>query len=323
MSKKISSDEFHDAVERQLSGLKPDPWLAQRILAAAKGEKPMKKKATVSFALVLAIVLGVTAVASAATEVFNFITINLKGEVVATQPTPLSTPPVAAEEQSADNDPQLRIDAYLTSIAEEDYGEAHYQTEDGSSGGYIERRRTIGSEVELLECLSDMEYLTIPVHVPEGYVFDTALLWLGCDEAGEYHLAEHIEGNGYEFSRYTVDEEHSVVIGFDITYRKEDQPTDIIHIQSILSEMADSNISIPENTQYQSVDVPNMDGAVYIGGIQSRGLFMGRTLANPVVCTRIPDSTGMMPATVSYLTERIQVIAPSLSPDVLIAMYQK
>ena len=43
MNKKISADDFHDAIERQLSGLEPDPWLAQRIIASDKEEVKVKK----------------------------------------------------------------------------------------------------------------------------------------------------------------------------------------------------------------------------------------------------------------------------------------
>ena len=42
MNKKISVDDFHDAIDRQLSGLEPDPWLAQRIIASDKEEVKVK-----------------------------------------------------------------------------------------------------------------------------------------------------------------------------------------------------------------------------------------------------------------------------------------
>ena len=64
MNKKISADEFHASVERQLSGLKPDPWLAQRIEASDKEEKPVKKFSA-TFILIAAIIcISVTALAA-------------------------------------------------------------------------------------------------------------------------------------------------------------------------------------------------------------------------------------------------------------------
>lgn len=56
MNKKISSDEFHNSIDRQLSGLKPDPWLAQHIMASAKEEEPVKKF-TVSTALIVVLIV--------------------------------------------------------------------------------------------------------------------------------------------------------------------------------------------------------------------------------------------------------------------------
>jgi len=55
--------EFQDAINHRLSGLEGNPWLAQRIMTAEKGEPPvMKKKLSVSFILVLlAMALTVTA----------------------------------------------------------------------------------------------------------------------------------------------------------------------------------------------------------------------------------------------------------------------
>lgn len=59
MNKKIASDEFHNSIDRQLSGLKPDPWLAQHIMASAKEEEPVKKF-TVSTALIVVLIVIAT-----------------------------------------------------------------------------------------------------------------------------------------------------------------------------------------------------------------------------------------------------------------------
>ena len=64
MNRKISADEFRASVERQLSGLKPDPWLAQHIEASDKEGKPVKKFSA-TFILVAAIIcISVTALAA-------------------------------------------------------------------------------------------------------------------------------------------------------------------------------------------------------------------------------------------------------------------
>ena len=48
---------LQSAIDHRLSGLKENPFLARRIIAAAKGERPMKKKLSVSLMLVLALTL--------------------------------------------------------------------------------------------------------------------------------------------------------------------------------------------------------------------------------------------------------------------------
>lgn len=51
------------AVNSSLTHLREDPWLAQRVLANAKGEEPVKRK--ISLALVLTVVLGIAAMGTA------------------------------------------------------------------------------------------------------------------------------------------------------------------------------------------------------------------------------------------------------------------
>ena len=52
-----------EAVSSSLAYVQEDPWLAQRVLANAKGEEPVKKK--ISLALVLCIVLGLALIGTA------------------------------------------------------------------------------------------------------------------------------------------------------------------------------------------------------------------------------------------------------------------
>ena len=55
---------FQNAVDRRLSGLQENPFLAQRIMNAEKGEIKLKKKLTLSMVLVIALLLiAVTALA--------------------------------------------------------------------------------------------------------------------------------------------------------------------------------------------------------------------------------------------------------------------
>ena len=66
MKDKITAREFRESMDRRLSGVQDDPWLAQRIIASEKGAEPMRKKLPLSIviAIVLVIVATVTALAT-------------------------------------------------------------------------------------------------------------------------------------------------------------------------------------------------------------------------------------------------------------------
>lgn len=63
MTLREEQERVRQAVDQSLSHLREDPWLAQRVLADAKGEEPVKKK--ISLALVLAVALGIAVMGTA------------------------------------------------------------------------------------------------------------------------------------------------------------------------------------------------------------------------------------------------------------------
>lgn len=67
--------KIHRAVEQVTSAAKPDPWLAQkvRVRAQEKEEKHMKKKLPAGAVIVIAIMLFMTAVSAAVTNVFGLL----------------------------------------------------------------------------------------------------------------------------------------------------------------------------------------------------------------------------------------------------------
>ena len=67
MNRKISRTEFSESMDRHLSAVKADPWLAQRIIAAEGGEKPVARKWSASIVLAIALVAVLATGALAAT----------------------------------------------------------------------------------------------------------------------------------------------------------------------------------------------------------------------------------------------------------------
>ena len=57
MSQKITRTEFRESMDRRLSAIKAEPWLAQRIIAAEGGEKPVAKKLSTSMILAIALIV--------------------------------------------------------------------------------------------------------------------------------------------------------------------------------------------------------------------------------------------------------------------------
>ena len=67
MNQKITRTEFKESMDRRLSAMKAEPWLAQRIIAAEGGEKPVAKKLSASMILVIALIVITATGALAAT----------------------------------------------------------------------------------------------------------------------------------------------------------------------------------------------------------------------------------------------------------------
>ncbi|MBR5959471.1 MAG: hypothetical protein IKZ98_00615 [Clostridia bacterium] len=66
MRNELNRTEFSESLDRRLSGLQDDPWLAGKVLAKAEGEKPVKKlSATTIFVIALLILTMAGALAAA------------------------------------------------------------------------------------------------------------------------------------------------------------------------------------------------------------------------------------------------------------------
>ena len=70
--------QMQQKLNHSLSGLKENPFLAQRVIAQAKGEPEMKKK--ISFALILAMILLILLAVAAVAEVLGINVFELFGK---------------------------------------------------------------------------------------------------------------------------------------------------------------------------------------------------------------------------------------------------
>ena len=66
MRNELNRTEFSESLDKRLSGLQGDPWLAAKVLAKTEGEKPVKKlSATTIFVIVLLVLTMAGALATA------------------------------------------------------------------------------------------------------------------------------------------------------------------------------------------------------------------------------------------------------------------
>ena len=321
---KMRKEEVQEALNRSLSGLHEDPWLAQRILASEKGEERMKKKQTKGMVLVLIALISITVVAFAATEVYKTITINQKGEIideqeVLMQPQPTQTPTPMTDDEFA----YTREQEYLNNAPEDQYAEV---TSDGS-GASRGPQKTVFSESEFRALMAECDYLTQPDFVPEGYHFEMATVFLGCDEAADYQLEELKQEEDTDYFRYSIPAGYEKVTGYDVTYR--DNEGGYISIYDMLAEYTDEHLfSFPEAYDYRSMDLPGMEYSISIAGNGWNRLIMMRKLNSPILCRWYPekykrDYPNRMPDFFTYQSEEIHASSNSVDVEALISMYGK
>ena len=68
MNLREEQEKVQKAMNSALSGLQEDPWLTQRVLANAKGEKPVKRKISLALVLSMTAILAVVGTAYALTS---------------------------------------------------------------------------------------------------------------------------------------------------------------------------------------------------------------------------------------------------------------
>ena len=71
MSKRYTKETFSESLDRRLSGFQADPWLAQRIIGASEGEKPVKKLSLGAILVIALLCILVTGAVAAALNGWN------------------------------------------------------------------------------------------------------------------------------------------------------------------------------------------------------------------------------------------------------------
>ena len=286
MNKKITAAELYDSVERQLSGLKPDPCLARHVIAAGRGENGMKKKLSAGLVFAIVLVLVLATAACAVTGLYRVVTWN--GEIKATkEPYPEQQPDDEAwmdfELQSAAADYPEDETVYLW-MENKDY-------EKIERGLIREAKKTFGSHEEFMEYMAGDQNLTLPVWLPEENVREyTAETTMECRAFGKYDRLEDAKKGRIQINRFLIDEPSRVNTEYSITLSLEDGSFYLVHAE-LLRGTSEEALLLREGETAEKITVKGMDEALLIRSKEWPdwiGLVMRRELDEPVRLKQLP-----------------------------------
>ena len=281
----------------------------------------MKKKLSFSFVTVIAILFVLAAVAYAATEVYNRMNINWRGEVVE---EPESVPQPTAEIAAATEDMDLHqiAERLVESAPEGEIVIAFFPTPDGGQSGikrsYCQR---ITSWEELQQTLAGDSHITLPAWIPDGYHLQYAEI--SFKSKNDYQLIEEKQEGSVTLKRYSVDEENKII---DVCYLffKDDENHSISITSTLAGNTAYNNsvISVSADASVTSVTVPGMENATAVSYTENnkKNLFLQRLLDAPVEWMDTPE---MPPFPMTYAEEHIDIWATELSIDELVKMFSR
>ena len=292
MNEKISANEFRQSLDRHLSHMKADPWLAQRIITSERGETKVKKKLSVSM-IVASLLLVLTTVALAVTGLYRVI--NWQGEVTRTT-DPSQTPgtdtvQAVSEEWHVDS-----LNSFISEIPNEETAFAWYNNDDGSiKCSELHQKQIPISSIEwFAEYMHDIRHLSVPVSFPEGNVtYCYGKVFMECKAFGKYSLIKNGQSGSMCYNRFLIDESSSIVTGYDLFFALGDPENGTRYI--IRSELRDRTYEEPlmlrEGETAKKVSIEGMSDALLIMAEDPAypdGLIMQRKLDEPVQLKQLP-----------------------------------
>ena len=262
MSEKIRPDEFRESMDRCLSGVKADPFLAGRVIASKEGEPRMKRKLSVSLVFVLIALLALGTVAYSATHLFR--SVNMSGEVVSTEPPREIDECFYGSGMSAMETKKL-VDQTANDVPDDIYCQAWYSSPKDHATYLSTHYRTkkITSYEEFLEYMAGTEHLTLPAYVPEDYTSFSAEVYMDCAYGYPLELLEENTNGPVQYVRYTYDESASVISGYLLIFGYEDHSRDM-YIMSSMAGSVPEAYDLTDNDTSEPVTVKGMDGAILL-----------------------------------------------------------
>ena len=236
MNEKISANEFRESLDRHLSHMKADPWLAQRIIDSERGETKVKKKLSVSM-IVASLLLVLTTVALAVTGLYRVI--NWQGDVTRTtdltQTSCTDAVQPVTEERHVDS-----LNSFISEIPNEETAFVWYDNDDGSiKCSELHQKQIPISSIEwVAEYMHDIRHLSVPVSFPEGNVtYCYGKIIMECKAFGNYSLIKNGQSGSMYYNRFLIDESSSIATGYDLLFALGDLEPDILSDPSCVTEL--------------------------------------------------------------------------------------
>ena len=321
MNKKISVDDFHDAIERQLSGLEPDPWLAQRIIASDKEEVKVKK---ISHATVIIVAIIVLAMATALAAGLGG-RVNWLGEVQHESESSIAPTPMPTVEPQATKDPD-EIDPHFYELL--DYSKDRELIVLSTA-----HKDIFSSRIQQIRNIDDFKTLMdtaapdfpLPAEIPEGYVLDKCSVEFGCLPQGEYTLtSQTVHPEGFTESHYAVDPSMDFVKGYSIILKTEDEKDyiSILVYMNSTTNPKEYTFGITEDQSARVVQVAGMENALIIDSKNTSLLAMRKAMSSSQDDLQFAGPE-MEPMIETYNEYRIEVRTPLLPENELIGVFAK
>jgi hypothetical protein len=271
-------EELEGLIHRQILSL-PD---------SEGGEITMKKPIKLRIAIVIGILMGIMAIAYAAT---NWINLNWKGEEAENTPR---------MQETQNMDLITQMNNALFEVPDEYYGVVVSENSEDVTSRY---------KLSRSESLSVLDGIPL-MRVPDISFSGTTEVELDfqCGEHGEYVLADEEENNGFTLRKYAIAPENEVVTGYLVQYWENEKVVKSIQSRLTPSKTHTFSFRAEGNVDTQVVTAPGMDEALWITRNGKTSLKMIRKLEQPVTVKAAPESSlGEFDGTIAYGYELITV----------------
>ncbi len=287
------------AIDKTLENLPEDPFLPQRIAARAAQSGEGAKMKNHKWILIVAVVVMMSLTAAVASEMFSG-TVDWDGNLTpdTTMPTVALTPVPEAAEGEIDRAKQQMMFESANRPGDGQMTVWYDLTSRDTPNGWNSLHHSVADMQQFENLMAAAEGFVIPVSIPQGYTFESGLVYYGCKPEGEFRLVKTVDSDdGFRAEIYELDDENAVVIGYELSFLKTTEEYDpanaetweMISVYAFLgNSFGESEMYVRDSTDVSAVTVPGMEKAVYIQSVDRGSLDMYGVLPQPVTSRSCP-----------------------------------